>query len=27
MAGEFKIPGEFDTMFQDEMIAMFEGDA
>jgi len=27
MAGEFKIPDDFDTMFQDEIIAMFEGDA
>jgi hypothetical protein len=27
MAHEFKIPDEFDTMFQDEIIAMFEGDA
>jgi prevent-host-death family protein len=26
MDGEFNIPDDFDTMFQDEVIAMFEGD-
>ena len=25
MQGELKIPGDFDTMFQDEIVAMFEG--
>jgi prevent-host-death family protein len=26
MKGEFTVPGDFDTMFQDEIIAMFEGE-
>lgn len=25
MAGQFTVPDDFDTMFQDEIIAMFEG--
>jgi prevent-host-death family protein len=27
MKGEFTVPDDFDTMFQDEIIAMFEGEA
>jgi prevent-host-death family protein len=27
MEGEFNVPEDFDTMFQDEIIAMFEGEA
>lgn len=27
MAGAFTVPDDFDTMFQDEIIAMFEGEA
>jgi prevent-host-death family protein len=27
LAGEFKVPDDFGTMFQDEIIAMFEGEA
>jgi prevent-host-death family protein len=26
MEGEFNVPDDFDTMFQDEIIAMFEGE-
>jgi prevent-host-death family protein len=26
LAGEFTVPDDFDTMFQDEIIAMFEGE-
>ncbi len=26
LKGEFKVPDDFDTMFQDEIIAMFEGE-
>jgi len=26
MEGEFTVPDDFDTMFQDEIIAMFEGE-
>jgi prevent-host-death family protein len=25
LKGQFKVPDDFDTMFQDEIIAMFEG--
>jgi prevent-host-death family protein len=25
LAGQFRVPDDFDTMFQDEIIAMFEG--
>lgn len=27
LAGEVRVPEDFDTMLQDEIIAMFEGDA
>jgi len=26
LEGQFKVPDDFDTMFQEEIIAMFEGD-